>query len=141
MWGSGHIELKQKEFVEILVFTTNLNSIIQNFTSYIMAISKSPLYPTNEQLIAGFAKSLGHPARLTILTRLYLEGPLCVQILAQGHPISLETLSEHLKILREDQLVTWEERFPYTFYDLDRANMKKVKQYLTEFLNGFQEEG
>ncbi len=105
-----------------------------------MAFSKSTLYPTADHITAGYAKALSHPARLGILNKLLHEGPLCVQKIAEGHPICMETLSDHLKILRETHLITWEERFPYTFYTLNKTNMKNALNYLMEFLSSFQKE-
>lgn len=102
-----------------------------------MAFSKLNLYDPNDQITCGFMKGFAYPARLDILRRLQHEGPLCVQILAQGYPISKETLSDHLKILRETHLVNWEEKYPYTFYTLDAKNMEMAIQYILSFLNLF----
>jgi len=102
-----------------------------------MAFSKLNLYDLNDQITCGFMKGFAYPARLEILRRLNYEGPLCVEILAQGHPISKETLSNHLKILRETHLVNWEEKYPYTFYSLDEKNMEKAIQLILAYLNLF----
>jgi len=103
-----------------------------------MAVSKQNLYDSIAQITSGYARALGHPARLLILENLEKDGPSCVQIIAQYHPISPEALSDHLKILREVQLVSWEERFPYTFYSLNERNMAKAKELLNAYLNLFQ---
>jgi DNA-binding transcriptional ArsR family regulator len=103
-----------------------------------MAFSKLNQYDLNDQITCGFMKGFAYPVRLDILRRLHFEGPLCVQILAQGQPICKETLSEHLKTLRKVQLVNWEEKYPYTFYSLDEENMAKAIQYIYSFLKLFQ---
>ncbi len=102
-----------------------------------MAFSKYFLYNQEVQLISGFARALGFPGRLEILLKLQSEGPLCVQEIAKGHPISMESLSNHLKILREAQLVIAVERFPYTFYSVHEENMKKAKEALAGFFSHF----
>ncbi len=103
-----------------------------------MARSKQYLYPANDQITSSFAKALGHTARLMILRQLQSEGPLCVQVIAEKHPISKEALSDHLKILRDAQLVEWVERFPYTFYSIHIKNMEKAFQCMDSFFRFFQ---
>jgi DNA-binding transcriptional ArsR family regulator len=105
-----------------------------------MAFSKFTLYSKEWQLISGFAKALCFPGRLEILYQLQKEGPITVQQLAKGHPICMETISGHLKILREAHLVIAEERYPYTFYRIHEKNMKKAKEALAGFFNYFLED-
>jgi ArsR family transcriptional regulator, arsenate/arsenite/antimonite-responsive transcriptional repressor len=103
-----------------------------------MAQSKQNLYPTEDQLTSNYAKALGHPARLKILKQLQSAGSICVQVIAQTHPISKEALSGHLKSLREAQLVEWVERFPFTFYSVNEINVKKAFDYLESFFSIFK---
>jgi len=105
-----------------------------------MAFSKHFLYSQEFQLISGFARALAFPGRLEILLKLQAEGPLCVQVLAKGHPISMESLSGHLKILRQAQLIIAEERFPYTFYRIHEKNLKKAIEVLNNFFKRLNEE-
>ncbi len=102
-----------------------------------MAVSKSPLYPSDDQLLAGFAKALSHPARVAILKKLKDDGPNCVQIIAEGHPISPESISEHLKILKQTGLIEFEEKFPYTYYALNENVLLKAMDDLQHFMNHF----
>jgi DNA-binding transcriptional ArsR family regulator len=102
-----------------------------------MAFSKFNLYNQEWQLISGFAKALGFPGRLEILVKLQMEGPITVQQIAKGHPICMETISGHLKILREAHLVIAEERYPYTFYRVHTKNMKKAQEALARFFSQF----
>lgn len=98
-----------------------------------MAFSKHYLYPYEIQLISLFMFAYSYPGRLEILLKLKSEGPLCVAEIAKGHPISRETLSGHLSILREAQLITAEERFPYTFYYIHEQNLIKSEEVLNAF--------
>jgi DNA-binding transcriptional ArsR family regulator len=102
-----------------------------------MAFSKRLLYHQELQIISHYARALGFPGRLDILLKLHSTGPLCVQDIAVGHPICKETLSEHLKLLRETQLIAAEERYPYTIYHLDEYNMEKAKEVMNGFLTRF----
>jgi len=98
-----------------------------------MAFPKSHLYPPDSQIASAIFKALAYSGRLEILFKLYAEGPLCVQDLAQGHPISREALSDHLKTLRVAGLIIAVERFPYTFYSVDEYNIDKAEEVLINF--------
>ena len=100
-----------------------------------MAFSKNYLYPQELQLISHFSQAFSYAGRLQILLKLQMEGPLTVDTLSQEHPISKETFSEHLKILRENHLIIPEENFPYTFYETHEANLKKSKELLNAFFD------
>jgi|WetSurMetagenome_2_1015567.scaffolds.fasta_scaffold392243_1 DNA-binding transcriptional ArsR family regulator len=105
-----------------------------------MAFSKQTHYKEESQITSGFAKALGFAGRIEILIKLEEEGPLRVQAIAKGHPICMETLSGHLKILREAHLVIAEERYPYTFYRVHEKNMIKAKEMLLRFFSYFGKE-
>ncbi len=105
-----------------------------------MAQSKQILYSPDDQITATICRALSHSARIKILKQLQTSGSLCVQVIAKDHPISSEALSNHLKILREAHLVEWEERFPYTFYSIHKANMQKVIRHFQTFLALFEDE-
>ena len=100
---------------------------------FTMAFSKQHLYRQDTQIASATFKALSYSGRLEILFKLYSEGPLCVQDLALGHPISREALSCHLKILRIAGLIIAEERFPYTFYSVDENNIDKAEEILIQF--------
>ena len=100
-----------------------------------MAFSKANLYPADLQLTSATMKAFANPARLQILFFLHVHGPCRVQEIAENHPVSLETISGHLAILREDHLVSYAERFPYTFYQLDQDNMPKAIAMIRGFLD------
>ena len=102
-----------------------------------MAFSKHSLYRNESQLIGGFARAMGYAGRIEILLRLESEGPITVDELAKGHPICLETLSQHLKILRMAHLVIAEEKYPYTYYRVHNANLKTAREAFALFFNQF----
>ena len=105
-----------------------------------MALSKQKLYPQDLQLNSNMARALSHPARLLILRQLHTRNPMCVQEIAEKHPISPEALSGHLKILRAAGIVIWYERFPYTFYSLHIQNWKKAMEWLNGYFAFFDVE-
>jgi len=103
----------------------------------IMAFSKQSLYNIDLQILAGFAKAIGYSGRIEMLLFLEAEGPCTVKELAKGHPICAETLSQHLKILREAQLVIAEEKYPYTIYRIHKGNMARMRKAFAWFFSQF----
>ncbi|MDA8061465.1 MAG: ArsR family transcriptional regulator [Actinomycetota bacterium] len=69
----------------------------------------------DDDMLAGMAKALGHPARLRII-RLLAELPL-----------ARSTISEHLRILREAGLIQGEIEGPRTSHCLDRAGLAALQ--------------
>lgn len=102
-----------------------------------MARSKKHLYPIEDQLISAAAQALFHPARLAILRFLKKNGTQRVAVIAKGHPISKESLSDHLQILYQHKLVLYKERFPYSFYTLHVENAMKALAEIESFCNEF----
>lgn len=102
-----------------------------------MAFSKHQLYLPDDQLLCSFNRAFSYPARLEILRQLFRDGPSCVQVLHNNHPISKETFSDHLKILRREYLVECKERFPFTFYELNLDNVRLAGEKNKEFFQYF----
>jgi len=100
-----------------------------------MAFPRPHLYHDRDRIASHFAKALSHPARLAILRKLTDEGPLTAGKLALMHPISKQAISQHLRILRNVDLVISWEKYPYTFYKINKKNLKKMKGCLEIFLN------
>jgi ArsR family transcriptional regulator len=98
-----------------------------------MAFSKSKLYQKEDQAVSLYAKALGHPARLAILLQLALEGESSVENITRHHPLSQAAMSDHLGILRRAGMINYEERFPYTFYRLDKKNQEQAEKYIGDF--------
>ena len=101
-----------------------------------MAFSKSRLYPKDAQMVSGFARAVGHAARIQILQQLSEEGECTVEELSKNHPISRPAMSCHLRILRASHLVDCEEKFPYTIYRLNGKNVVVAEGYLGDFFGG-----
>lgn len=103
-----------------------------------MARSKKHLYPIEDQLLSEQFKSLNHPARHRILRTLIQQGTSCVTDIAKHHPLSKESISKHLTTLYRQHLVTYRERFPYSFYTIDRENVLKTLHQLINCCTEFQ---
>ncbi|KKZ70919.1 ArsR/SmtB family transcription factor [Streptomyces showdoensis] len=85
--------------------------------------------PLDEERAAGTAKmfkALGDPIRLRILSMIASatgDGEVCVCDLTSPFELSAPTISYHLKILREAQLVTSERRGTWVYYRIRRDNL------------------
>jgi len=98
-----------------------------------MAFSKNHLYPKQSVLTSNFFKALSFAGRIEIILKLQAEGPLCVKDIAKGHPICRATMSGHLKILREAELIIAVERYPYTFYHIHEENVALAEKLFGHF--------
>ena len=87
--------------------------------------------------------ALGDPTRRAILERLR-NGPLPVGSLAEGFPISRPAISQHLRILKEAQLVMDHAQGTRRYYAIDPAGFAAARHYLDLFwahaLHAFQQQ-
>lgn len=82
--------------------------------------------------IASLLKAVADPCRLTILaTMAASRDEVCVCDFTQAMPLHQPTVSHHLRILREADLVTCERRGTWVYYRLAPS----VRKRLTEALN------
>lgn len=100
-----------------------------------MAFARGYLYSHKDQLISGAAKAISHPARLRILYQLYNCPPQTVRELKKIHGLSYPAISQHLKLLRQYDLVLCEENCPYTYYRINEKSFQKAVSFLKQYLN------
>jgi len=84
-------------------------------------------YQTEKQLNA-----LGDETRRAILSRL-LDGPMAVGKLADDFPISRPAISQHLRILKEANLVTDHADGNRRLYQLNPEGWASLRDYLDQF--------
>ena len=70
-------------------------------------------------------KAIADQTRLKLLECLLTKN-YCVKALAQENDISESAVSQHLKILREADLVIGEKRGYYVHYSVKRDNLKQI---------------
>ena len=86
---------------------------------------------TEEQLeFAGFAKALGHPARIAILEHLANSSACVCGDLVDVLPLAQSTVSQHLKELKAVGLIQGEVEGNKLCYCLNRENWRKLKSYI-----------
>jgi len=76
--------------------------------------------------------ALGDPTRRAILAHLS-QGALPVGELAREFPITRPAISQHLKVLKQAQLVTDKPMGNRRLYQLDPAGFDTVREYLDQF--------
>jgi DNA-binding transcriptional ArsR family regulator len=88
-----------------------------------------------QKQLARFAKALGHPVRIYILTLLSQQACCYSGDLSEVLPIAKSTLSQHLKELKSAGLIQGEIEAPKIKYCLDRANWEKASILFKEFFH------
>ena len=77
-------------------------------------------------------EAFGEPIRREILERLRL-GPLPVGELARGLPVSRPAVSQHLRVLKQAELVRDEAVGTRRFYRLDPRGFEALRSYFDSF--------
>ncbi|MDP0500755.1 MAG: metalloregulator ArsR/SmtB family transcription factor [Verrucomicrobiota bacterium JB022] len=89
-----------------------------------MTRTKANLFDAETTAMADFARAMSHPARIAILRRLMELGPQTAGQLVEALPLAQATVSQHLKALREAELVTATEEGPRVTYRLQGARIR-----------------
>jgi len=76
--------------------------------------------------VASVMAALSHPARVTILRRLSRCDECCCRDVVEHLDLAQSTVSQHLKVLVEAGLVTYEPRRPKSRYVLNRQALQSV---------------
>ncbi len=81
--------------------------------------------PLSEARIAAIAKALAHPARVRILEQFIECRPHIAQEIVDEFDLAQSTISEHLRLLREADLLTATPDGPRTWYCMRRAVLRQ----------------
>jgi DNA-binding transcriptional ArsR family regulator len=76
--------------------------------------------------------ALGDPTRRAILARL-LNGPLSVQKIADEFPVSRPAISQHLRILKDANLVADRAEGNRRVYQIHPAGFESLREYFEQF--------
>jgi ArsR family transcriptional regulator len=98
-----------------------------------MKRSLAPIeYKKDTEVLAKFAKALGHPARIAILK--HLENQSCgfTGDLVDVFPLAQSTISQHLKELKNAGLIQGELNPPKIKYCINQDNWNKAKSLFEE---------
>jgi DNA-binding HxlR family transcriptional regulator len=118
-------------------FFKSLIVILQynNQTKKIMGLIKSELFTTEQNVLAAYAKVLGHPARIAIVQYLLQQQQCVCGDLVQEIGLAQATISQHLKALKEAGLIQGTIAGTSVCYCLDPTAWQQVQQLLGGFIN------
>jgi DNA-binding transcriptional ArsR family regulator len=96
----------------------------------------STLVSVNLPLVSTYREkqldAIGDPTRRAILARLR-KGPASVGKLATGFPVSRPAISQHLRVLKDAELVTDRAEGTRRVYELNPAAFASLREYFDEF--------
>jgi len=95
---------------------------------------KEKRYTTDQEQIARFAKAMGHPTRMAILTFLAKQDSCFFGDIHEELPIAKATVSQHLKELKEAGLIQGEIETPKVRYCINRENWELARKLFAAFL-------
>ena len=91
-------------------------------------MGKTKDYTDEQERIAGYAKAMGHPARMAILQFLAGRETCFFGDIHEELPIAKATVSQHLKELKEAGLIQGEIEAPKVRYCINRTNWEEAKR-------------
>ena len=86
----------------------------------------------NETEIALICKALGDENRVQII-KMLTGGELCACKILNAFNITQPTLSHHMKILTECNLVNWRKEGKWTYYSINCEKFSEFKSAVSEF--------
>lgn len=94
---------------------------------------KQKQYTQEQERIARFAKAMGHPVRIAILTFLSQQESCYFGDIHEELPIAKATVSQHLKELKEVGLIQGEIEAPKVRYCINRENWEVARCLFANF--------
>ena len=90
-------------------------------------------YEKDIEVLARFAKALGHPTRIAILEHLDKQSCCFTGDLVDVLPIAQSTVSQHLKELKNAGLIQGELEPPKIKYCINKKNWKIARSLFDDF--------
>ncbi len=97
-----------------------------------MGITKSDIFTVEQNTVANYAKVLGHPARIAILQYLIERSECVCGDLVTEIGLAQATISQHLKELKQAEIITGEIEGTSVCYCINATKWKE----LTAIFNG-----
>ncbi|MFY7878838.1 MAG: ArsR/SmtB family transcription factor [Lacibacter sp.] len=93
-----------------------------------MGTNKAEAFSKKDNRVAGYAKALGHPARIAILNLLLQKKTCICGDIVDELPLSQSTISQHLKELKESGLIKGTIEGVKVCYCIDPKEWKAARQ-------------
>ncbi|MDO6744268.1 metalloregulator ArsR/SmtB family transcription factor [Tenacibaculum soleae] len=100
-----------------------------------MGLTKSEIFTPQQNDLAKIAKVLGHPARIAILQYLFKINSCVCGDLVNEIGLAQPTISQHLKELKNLNLIKGNIEGTSVCYCIDQENWTNIKTLLNSFLN------
>lgn len=100
-----------------------------------MGLVKSEIFTDRQNEISTFAKAFGHPARVAILQHLFKINSCICGDLVNEIGLAQPTISQHLKELKNLELIKGSVEGTSVCYCINFDNWTKMKNIMSEFLN------
>lgn len=100
-----------------------------------MGITKTNIFNKQQNQIAGFAKAIGHPARVSILQHIFKTNACICGDLATEIGLAQPTISQHLKELKQLGLIKGTIEGTSICYCIHKENWLAMKTIISKFLN------
>ena len=75
--------------------------------------------------------ALADPTRRTIIEMLAIRGQLCASEISDGFQVSPSAISQHLKVLREANLVRMEKRAQQRLYRINPEPLLELEEWIS----------
>jgi len=90
-------------------------------------------YTDKQEMLARFAKALGHPARIAIMDFLARQDVCYFGDIHEELPIAKATVSQHLQALKEAELIQGETEPPKVKYCINQKNWLFARMLFADF--------
>ncbi len=90
-------------------------------------------YTDKQEMLARFAKALGHPARIAIMEFLARQEVCYFGDIHEELPIAKATVSQHLQALKEAELIQGETKPPKVKYCVNQKNWLFAQMLFADF--------
>jgi len=97
-------------------------------------MNEKEILDIDQQKAARYAKAMGHPIRMYVLVLLSKQSCCYSGDLSEELPIAKSTLSQHLKELKDADLIQGEIETPKIKYCLNRENWLEAKKLFSELM-------
>ena len=100
-----------------------------------MATSSAKLFPDKEKKMADLFKALSHPARIAILKYIAEQQECICGDLVSHLPLAQATVSQHLRVLKEADLIKGEISGPRSCYCVNNETLNELGGLFTDLQN------
>jgi DNA-binding transcriptional ArsR family regulator len=98
-----------------------------------MGASKKNVFSSEEEKVSGYLKALGHPARIAILNLLIKKQSCICGAIVDEIALAQSTISQHLKELKEVNLIKGDIDGTSVCYCINEVEWKKAQIMIQDF--------